>query len=123
MSNNTRPFDIRPASKCLTCGAPIAGGAYCLQCEPVGVGDWVRFRWFSGPAVEAKRKRAASRDAVKTAFAGTIAAVLAVVFVGQFAMQSGGLASVASNARRPGIERTIKHGLGAKRPLDTVTIS
>jgi hypothetical protein len=126
MLETTRPFDIKPAAECQICGTPIAGGAYCLQCEPVNahLGDkaWVRFRWFSGPLAEARKKRIMALEYVNRAIVGTIAAMLAVVAVGQLLAPKQS-EFVASNGSIGVKHRMTMHSGGAKRPLDAVTIS
>lgn len=126
MSKMTRPFDAKPAAQCLACGTDIAGGAYCLHCEPIGahLGDtaWIRFRWFSGPRAEARRKKAIAIEYVNKAIVGAIAAMLALVLVGQWIGrdQDPLAASNYEGMRSHRIERALP---GAKRPLDAVTIS
>ena len=128
MSRPIRPFDVKPAVECLICGTPIAGGAYCLQCEPLSahLGDdaWVRFRWFSGPGAETRKKCLAVRENFNRAVVGTLAAVCVVAVVGQVLFQPAVMSSsTASRQDKIGAQRLLKEAAGAKRPLNAVTIS
>ncbi len=126
MSKTSRPFDIEPATECLICGTSIAGGAYCLQCEPAGarLGDqaWIHHRWFSGPAIEAKKRRIMALEYVNKAIVGTVAAMLAVVVVGQ--VLSGSQEKFeASNGIKLPEHKIARNAMEPKRPLEAVTIS
>jgi hypothetical protein len=78
-----RPFDQKPAASCLTCGTSIAGGDYCLSCIPPstleGPNSWVNHRWFSGPEIEAKKRRQATRENLQRGATGLMALAAALL--------------------------------------------
>lgn len=88
MLHAKRPFDDKPASACLSCGTPIAGTGFCLTCQPLssleGPDSWINFRWFTGPAAIARKRRLERKEAIQRGFNGVLALVTALVFFALF---------------------------------------